>query len=527
MTSLSDRLAQLGENLPVLRGILRGIEKEGLRVDANNGKLSLTPHPKALGSALTHPQITTDYSEALLELITTTHTSVTGLMLELEDIHCFVAQHIPGEVIWNQSMPADLPPTADIPVGWYGNSNSGMLKHVYRLGLAERYGKRMQCIAGIHYNFSVPDSIWDLLGLECPTLQDQRSRGYLALIRNFMRHSWLLMYLFGASPAVNASFLAEVPHSLERLDSDTLYLPYATSLRMSRIGYQSEAQADLQLCYNDLDTFLARIYNAVTTPWPDYVAIGTHRDGKWIQLNTNVLQIENEYYSSIRPKRVTLRGERPATALAKRGVEYVEIRCLDVDPFSATGISAETARFLDTFLLYCTIEDSPYFPDDGFCVDSRNNFNKVVTEGRRPGLTLTRSDEQVTLHAWAGEIVARMEPYAKLLDSASGGNLYQQALQAQSDKVNDSSQTPSGRILTALQSQNISLHDFTLAQSLSHRDTLLSQPLDSDTVQRFIHSVQASFEEQKALEDSDTESFDDYVARFLGALVATDAPKAL
>lgn len=527
MTSLSNRLARLGENLPVLRGILRGIEKEGLRVDASTGKLSLTPHPKALGSALTHPQITTDYSEALLELITTTHTSVAGLILELEDIHRFVTQNLPDEVIWNQSMPAHLPPTADIPVGWYGKSNSGMLKHVYRLGLAERYGKRMQCIAGIHYNFSVPDSIWNLLGLECSTLQEQRSKGYLALIRNFMRHSWLLMYLFGASPAVSASFLEDVPNSLEKLDNDTLYLPYATSLRMSRIGYQSEAQADLQLCYNDLTTFLARIYNAVTTPWPDYAAIGTHRDGKWIQLNTNVLQIENEYYSSIRPKRVTLRGERPATALEQRGVEYVEIRCLDVDPFSPTGISAETSRFLDAFLLYCTIEDSPYFPDDGFCTDSRDNFNKVVTEGRRPGLTLTRGDEQVTLLDWASNIVERMEPYAKLLDSASGGNLYQQALEAQSNKVNDSSQTPSARMLNALQSQEISMHDFTLALSLAHRDTLLAQPLDSDTLQRFIHSVQASFEEQKALEDSDTESFDDYVARFLGALVAKDASKAM
>lgn len=526
MTSLSERLSQLGDNLPVLRDIRRGIEKEGLRVSAQTGDLSLRTHPEALGSALAHPQITTDYSEALLELITGTHTTVEGVIDELDDIHRFVTQNIPGEVIWNQSMPAKLPAAADIPVGWYGTSNSGMLKHVYRLGLAERYGKPMQCIAGIHYNFSVPDAIWDVLKLTCPTRQDQRSKGYLALIRNFMRHSWLLMYLFGASPAVSSNFLAGLPHTLDSLDDDTLYLPYATSLRMSDIGYQNKAQSELQLCYNDLDTFLARMYNAVTTPWPAYEAIGTHRDGKWIQLSTNVLQIENEYYSSIRPKRVTERGERPATALARRGVEYVEVRCLDVDPFSPTGISADTARFLDAFLLFCTIEDSPCFADGGFCFDSRDNFNKVVSEGRRPGLLLNRDGQQITLHDWAAEVVERMQPYAELLDATHGANHYQQALEKQRRKVEDSTLTPSARVLHALQSEKLSLHDYTLRQSLEHRDAYLAQPLDQAALLAFQQAVKQSFEEQQAIEAGDTESFDSYVARYHKALLTADTSKS-
>src|SRR5690625_3344182 len=270
----------------------------------------------------------------------------------------------------------------------------------------------MQCIAGIHYNFSVPDAFWDLLGIPAPSPQEQRSTGYMALVRNFMRFSWLLMYLFGGSPAVSKNFLEGVSHQLDTLDADTLYLPWATSLRMSDIGYQTETQAELQLCYNDLDTFLARMYNAVTTPWPDYEAIGTHRDGKWIQLNTNVLQIENEYYSSIRPKRIAEAGERPATALARRGVEYVEVRCMDVDPFSPTGISADTSRFLDAFLLFCTIEDSPCFPDGGFCRESRDYFNDVVRDGRKPGMLLSSEDKIVPLHVWADLRTAWMQPYA-------------------------------------------------------------------------------------------------------------------
>src|SRR5690606_4966686 len=160
------------------------------------------------------------------------------------------------------------------------------------------YGKAMQCIAGVHYNFSLPDTLWDVLGVEGTTPEDKRSRGYLALIRNFTRYSWLLMYLFGASPAVSRSFMRGQDAGLQVLDDETLYLPHATSLRMSDLGYQNKAQSDLQLCYNDLETFLARMYAAVTTPWPAYQAIGTHRNGEWIQLNTNVLQIENEYYSN-------------------------------------------------------------------------------------------------------------------------------------------------------------------------------------------------------------------------------------
>src|SRR3546814_4201470 len=182
MTSSNQRLAVLGSHLSVLQGMLRGIEKEGLRV-TGQGKLAKTPHPSVLGSALANPRITTDYSEALLELITGTHDSTESLVHELEQTHRYVAQQLPSELIWNQSMPAHLPPEAEIPIAWYGTSNTGMLKHVYRRGLAERYGKTMQCIAGLHYNFSLPDTLWDLLGITGASVEDQRSKGYLEIGR--------------------------------------------------------------------------------------------------------------------------------------------------------------------------------------------------------------------------------------------------------------------------------------------------------------------------------------------------------
>jgi glutamate--cysteine ligase len=517
MSSTSPRLARVRQDLELLNQLQRGIEKEGLRVDMH-GRLASTPHPIALGSALTHARITTDYSEALLELITGIHSSVESLLQELEETHRFVARNLDGELIWNQSMPAHLPTEEDIPIGWYGTSNSGMLKHVYRRGLAHRYGKRMQCIAGVHYNYSVPDKLWDLIGIEGISLEHQRSKGYLALIRNFTRYSWLLMYLFGASPAIDKGFMGDMPHSLEAFDPDTLYLPWATSLRMSDLGYQNKAQSDLQLCYNDLETFLQRMYTAVTTPWPAYEQMGTKRDGEWIQLNGNILQIENEYYSSIRPKRTTNRGERPATALAERGVEYIEVRCLDIDPWSPVGIRAETCRFLDTFLLFCAAEDSPFFPGTGHCPVSKGNFSTVVREGRKPGLLLQRDGADISLRDWGEELIQRMQPYAEMLDEAAGHGRHAAALEHQLQKVRDTEQTPSAKLLHAMRDQNMGLHQYSLQLSLAHHDTLTHGPMAPELVARYEEEAAASIAEQHAIEASDTESFDEYVGRFTAAL---------
>jgi glutamate--cysteine ligase len=367
---LSHRLALLAEhsNLPLLSQCLHGIERECLRVDGQ-GKLALTPHPRALGSALTHPKITTDYSEALLEFITGTETDPERTLAELDAIHRYTYSKLGDEFLWSPSMPGHLPDESQIPIAEYGSSNIGRLKYVYRQGLALRYGKTMQCIAGIHYNFSLPEALWSVLqadeGDDRPQ-QDYQSWRYIALIRNFRRYSWLLMYLFGASPALDASFMRGRSHQLEQLDEDTLYLPWATSLRMSDLGYQSNAQAGLTPCYDDLPSYTSSLHQAVSTPYPEYAALGIKdANGNWQQLNTNVLQIENEYYSNIRPKRVTASGERPLHALRARGIQYIEVRCLDINPFLPLGIDVTEARFLDAFLLFCAWRQQRQLPQGG------------------------------------------------------------------------------------------------------------------------------------------------------------------
>src|SRR5512138_1668202 len=327
--AISERLASIKTER--LRSMRRGVEKESLRV-LPTGALALTPHPAALGSALTHQRITTDYSESQLELITGPHRDAQGCLQELTQIHQFVYRALrdTGEMLWVGSMPCGLPTDETIPIGQYGTSNIGHAKSVYRMGLGHRYGRRMQTISGIHYNWSLPG-----LG------NDE----YFALIRNFRRHSFVLLTLFGASPAVCSSFVAGREHELQPLSPQTLYLPHATSLRMGRLGYQSDAQARLSVSYNNLESYAASLQEALTQPYPAYEAIGVRNPGgEYNQLATTLLQIENEFYGTIRPKRLIKSGERPLHALRDRGVEYVEVRCMDLDPFEPLGIDAATTR---------------------------------------------------------------------------------------------------------------------------------------------------------------------------------------
>ena len=520
---LNRRLQLLGApaNLPLLKQCLHGIERECLRVTAE-GRLAQTPHPEALGSALTHEQITTDYSESLLEFITPALADPAQTLESLESIHRYAYTALGAEYLWSPSMPCTLPAEEDIPIAWYGDSNIGKLKHVYRKGLAVRYGRTMQCIAGIHYNFSVPEALWPLLRdaeAAGESDRDYQSTAYISLIRNFRRYSWLLMYLFGASPALDKNFLRGRAHQLEELDADTLYLPYATSLRMSDLGYQNNAQAGLTPCYNNLASYTESLRNAVATPYAPYQEIGTHRDGEWIQLNTNILQIENEYYSNIRPKRVTYTGERPVQALMARGIQYVEVRCLDINPYLPTGIDLPESRFLDAFLLFCALEESPLLdgPECGHCT---SNFLSVVKEGRRPGLQLHRNAEPVELRQWAEELLDQIAPLAALLDSAGTGEEHAKALEAQRAKVSDPSLTPSAQVLASMREHKESFAQFSMRQTQAHAEYFRAEPLAADDLARFTAQSRESLERQAQLELNEVGDFDLFVASYQASILA-------
>ncbi|SFB73655.1 glutamate--cysteine ligase [Massilia yuzhufengensis] len=518
---LTRRLALLDDDdhRALLGQGLRGIERETLRVD-RHGHLARTPHPAQLGSALTHPQITTDYAEALLEFITPAEHDISTVLNHLDAIHRFAHARLGEEMLWSVSMPGELPPEEGIEIAWYGKSNLGMLKHVYRRGLALRYGKAMQCISGIHYNYSLPEKLWQVVAASEGIVEERRhalrdfqSESYIATIRNFRRYSWLLMYLFGATPALSTSFLRGGAHGLDTLSDDTLYLPHATSLRMSDLGYQNDAQAGLRPHENSLESYVTSLMDAVNRPYEPYQALGTKKDGEWIQLSTNVLQIENEYYSTIRPKRVIRTGERPVQALCNRGVQYIEVRCLDVDPFEPVGISLETGRFLDAFLLFCALEESPLISAHEGQVHARN-FGRTVKEGRKPGLQLTRDGQEVLLKDWALELIERIGPVARLLDDQHNeGGVHASSLGLQKAKVDNPALTPSARVLEEIRALG-SATAFGLRQSELHAAAFRDSPLMPAEEALFEEMVRKSLADQADIEGQDSVSFDDFVAAY-------------
>ena len=508
--------------LPEAKGLLtsinRGIEKESLRITARGG-LAQTPHPVSLGSALTHTSITTDYSEALLEFITPVSTSIESSLQLLEDVHSFVYQQIGDEILWSASMPCIVAGDAGIPVAQYGSSNVARMKTVYRYGLGHRYGRLMQAIAGIHYNFSMPEAYWEQAWQSAGRpgkKADYISERYLGLIRNFRRYSWLLIYLFGASPAVCATFLrGRGNHGLQPFDAEakSLYLPYGTALRMGGLGYNSDAQKHLNVCYNSLDKYVKTLSSAIMQPHPDYSAIPSGQDGDYQQLNDSLLQIENEFYSPIRPKRVANSGETPLCALVRGGIEYIEVRCVDISPFSPVGLDAGQMRFLDTFLLYCLLEESPLC-DDHEQDTQAANLEAVVSRGRQPGLQLNNGAADIAMVQWAEALLNAMRPIAALLDTAHESSDYIASLDHQMAMVADPELTPSARTLREMRERKLSFFRLAMTYSEQWAQYFRDRPLAADVQLSFEEEARRSLRAQNQIEESDDLSFEQYLDNF-------------
>lgn len=491
----------------------RGIERETLRIN-EQGSLAITAHPYGLGSSLTHEYITTDYAEPLLELITSPQENIEQMLGQLSDLHHFVYQHIDNEYLWPLSMPCYIKQEDDITLAQYGTSNIGQMKHVYRQGLKHRYGSMMQAIAGIHFNFSVSDEFWpvwaEFLGQK--NNQDFQSEQYMGLVRNFRRLAWLIPYLFGASPAICQSFLQDKVTKLPfaKHNCGTLYLPFATSLRMSDLGYTSSAQESLAIDYNSLPGYLSSVQAALQMSAAEYQSYSAGEDGVFQQLNKNVLQIENELYAPIRPKQPTRKGEKPSQALAARGISYVEVRVLDIDPFHPLGISPEQIRFLDVFLLYCLIKESTPFATVDY---ARNiaNLNKVVLYGREPNLCLLTDEGVVKMSDWAEQLFTELQQLAQVLDDVQGGQDYQQAWQIQKSKLANSDLTPSGKLLQKIILENSENSYVGTALAQAHK-TVLTQHTYQYFSEAELHELAAlSHAKQVQLEAEDHVSFAEYL----------------
>ncbi len=502
-----------------LTGMLRGIEKEGLRVRPD-GYLAQTPHPAKLGSKLTHPFITTDYSESLLELITDPKTSPKETLNMLRQLHVLVYQAMPeGELMWPLSMPCMLSSNdEDIPLADYGSSNTGKLKTLYRSGLGIRYGRRMQTIAGLHYNLSFGDGLFEVWQAEMPAAQEQtltefKNEKYLGLIRNFKRLTSLVLYLLGASPSVCPCFLAGREHDLELLNDSTYYKPAATSLRMGKLGYTNSVQEQLDIRYNYLPEYVDGLRRAIQTPHESFAKLGLDdADGNPIQINNHILQIENEYYSPIRPKQIAMSGETPTEALERRGIAYVEFRAIDLDPYSDVGIRLSSACFLEVMALYCLLSASPdLLPEEEETLAI--NLERVVNEGRREGLHIINNGEEQLLESWMLVHLERMQPLAALLDAHYGGNDYRAAVALMQGKAGHSESTISAQVNSDSQRLgSLWQLGFTLAQQ--HRESLLQQTLSPNTQAKYEVLAEKSILQQAEIEKAETEDFMEFLQQY-------------
>jgi len=515
----AEKLDRLREKYPEisLAGGLTGLEKENLRV-GQGGAIAQTPHPASLGSALRHPWITTDYSEALLEFITPPLSSPLDALAFLRDLQHFVYLKLDDELLWSASMPCVVEGEERIPLARYGSSNIGQMKTVYRRGLGYRYGRIMQVIAGAHYNYSFPDALWprlQSLGLDTRPLQDYISGCYFGVIRNLQRIGWIVPYLFGSSPAVCKSFLCGKQTILDEYNENSYYGPYATSLRMCDIGYQNshEDEIGFKARYDSIESYVDSLTMAIETNCPRYEKIGVKVDGEYRQLNSRMLQIENEYYSSVRPKQVPGINEKPVHALKRRGVRYVELRSLDINMFEPQGISATQCRFLETLMAFCLFQDSPVIDYTGR-TEIDTNLDAVCYRGREPGLVLQRDGVNTSLQQWAGDLCEAMMPFADALDAAGSGRPCRNAVEEQLAAVNDPEKTHSARVLAGMREHDEGYFHFAKRMSLKHQQYFLDLPVNDTQFREFEQTVRQSIADQQAIEAADTLSFDEFLKQY-------------
>lgn len=441
-----------------------GIERESPRV-LLTGDLALTAHPKALGDKLENPNITTDFSESQIELITNPYPDVEETYQALKALHLEVEKALENEYLWPMSMPPRLPEEEDIPIAKFNASTEGRKRTIYRKGLALRYGKKMQMICGLHYNFAFGEAIMDYLFHhygQNRTKREFTDEIYFAVARNFLKYRWLLIYLFGASPVFHSSY-KPIP------DID---LEAATSLRVSPFGYGNTFQKGNLVTYNTLAQYTEDVRRLLTTKCEEFAKLGIYRGDEQVQLNDHILQDEGELYSFVRFKQSPQNGETQIMALEKRGVKYMEVRILDINPFDSAGISMEQLYFMQIFMLYCLFESSEFFSEE-ILEKADRNHQAVALYGRKKNLILKDyENHRITLQDWAEVIFEKLKIIAIYMDKAGCNQKYETVIHHEYEKIKDISKLPSSKICEGIKEYEGDYLKFGMARAIQNKITM-------------------------------------------------------
>ena len=479
---------------------LRGIEKEGLRTVSR--RLSNKSHPKSLGSALTNKYITLDYSECLLEMVTPPLKEVEELIDFLKNLHIFVYDKLNSkQILWASSMPCTIPVDKDIPIANFGSSNIGKMKHIYRYGLGHRYSRKMQSIAGIHYNFSFSDEFWQKYMQEkkiSKSLKDVKNSEYFSIIRNILRYSDLLIYLFGCSPIADESFLKKSENKC------------LTSIRMSKFGYTSDKQKQIKIFYDDLHEYNDKLVKFMHKKDKDYQNIGIKNNGQYQQLNDCVLQIEDEYYNIVRPKQSQSKKKTPSQKLNDKGVEYIELRLIDLNVFSPMGISKEQIYFLDIFILFCLSEKSPLISKEELKIIEKNHQRIISSGCEKHFMHIQNNQELICFKEWGKNIFTKLISIAKQIDEVSQTTHYSDSINFYHNQFK-SSNNLANKFKKELKESQLNFVEFVEQKSKQYQKYFLQQEKNS-TIQNLLEKeVQTSIEKQQELEENFDESFEQFL----------------
>tara|TARA_B100001540_G_C15794657_1_gene637068 strand:- start:23 stop:1561 length:1539 start_codon:yes stop_codon:yes gene_type:complete len=510
---MKTKLSQIASNIERLSIPVTGrmgIEKESLRM--NDTKISSEPHFDSLGSALCNKFITNDFSESQIEMITKPEEEVMNLKRSLKSLHHFIYQKIEKEYLWPLSMPPSIENVSQIPIAQFGKSNLGKFKYIYRKGLSERYGRLMQAISGIHFNYSLSDALIEenVHSIKERSAEKRRSIVYFNGLRNLYRYNWLIILLFGSSPIISKQFLTK-KLNFKKLSQDTYYLPYATSLRMSDIGYQNKSQSSIYVSLNSLDEYTEQLFSLISTLSDDYVEISYKE--KEMQLNNSILQIEDELYSPARPKSTNPDYLRPTSKLKKFGVDYLELRSIDLNPFSKIGISYEELYFLEVFLSYCLLKESPPMTNTEHAIIKKNN-QLVSTDGRNTSLKIENSDkEMVSIKDEALNLINELEPIASLMTNHH--NIHIDSLSLFRERIKIKDQHPSEQLISQIADEKVSHDEFGFQVGKKHKEHFLKKDKKENTDWSMLQKEASdSIIRQRAIESKDDESWESFLSGY-------------
>ncbi|HAT4141561.1 TPA: bifunctional glutamate--cysteine ligase GshA/glutathione synthetase GshB [Clostridium perfringens] len=396
-----------------------GLEKENVRV-TERGNLALTPHPKAFGDRENNPYIKTDFSESQLEMVTPVCNTLEEVYSFICNLNKVVSLEIMknGEFLWPQSNPPILPREEEIPIAKLSNRED----ELYRENLSYKYGKKKQVISGIHYNFSFKEEFIKLLYKELKVKKDFREFKddiYLRMARNFQKYHWLLIYLTGASPVFHESYIDEIKEEGEKLGEDSYYIKDDTSLRNSSYGYKNKK--DYYVSYNSIEEYASDIKNLV---------------------KDKEIQSIKEYYNPIRLK--SLGSEDMLESLLNKGIDYLEVRLLDLDPLSVQGVNKETLYLVHLFMIYTLLKENKeitYKDQEEFF----KNHDMVALKGRNEEAVIHENGIPVLLKDKGREILSEMDEIVEIL--FSNNEKFKNVIKRALEKINNPHDTISEKLI--------------------------------------------------------------------------------